>query len=435
MPETISPSADPRRKEQLVQGVLRGLPDWEFQFECRRGLEFGHLIHRGAGEHITVSLKGLGSPNPILADVICHHIKPESFWQPEGRLLRLHPGFWRMVRMATYQTVTELHDAGLLKAGQWGGIHRHEDDDPDYYRLTKAADVQTDLVTKFCERWATPEHRVWLSCLVGDWLSACELVRDSGDDDLLGVIEPRAKAVFEHQIAEAKTRAREISFSRHLALLQTVFPDRVPQFLSDRLHGDSSTACDTLDYLKHQGDSSWCPEIFRVLKQVCPKGKQPDSRLAFRCARFVAQHEFQSKAAVQTVLPLVKDGYRRDLILLTLQHAADLVPPLIRRALRSPSRSLFDIHLWAVVVLAVVDRAWSRRELVSLLEEGTDTNQQVYCVLALKNSADPEARKVAATWRSRFQTADFSRVKRFFGHEVARVQDEILNFDHEVPRG
>jgi hypothetical protein len=148
----------------------------------------------------------------------------------------------------------------------------------------------------------------------------------------------------------------------------------------------------------------------------------------------VAQHGFQSKAAVQAVLSLAKKGYHREVILLALQHAVDLVPPLIRRALRSSSGSSFDIPLWAVAVLAVVDRPWSRQELVSLLEEGTDTNQQVYCVLALKNSADPEARKVAATWRSHLQTIDFKGAKRFFGREMAKVQDEILNFDNELPR-
>ena len=102
------------------RGPSRAARSGSSNLSDRRGLEFGHLIHRGVGEHITVSLKGLGSPNPILADVICHHIKPESFWQPEGRLLRAPSGLLAHGSDGDISDVTELHDAGLLKAGQWG---------------------------------------------------------------------------------------------------------------------------------------------------------------------------------------------------------------------------------------------------------------------------------------------------------------------------
>src|SRR5262249_4711019 len=84
--------------------------------------------------------------------------------------------------------------------------------------------------------------------------------------------------------------------------------------------------------------------------------------------------------------------------LLALEHAPGLALPLVRRALRSAVPANRCV---VAAVLALIDRPWSRRELLAALEASDDQEQTADCRAALLECHDEEARRAVREWEER----------------------------------
>ncbi len=91
-------------------------------------------------------------------------------------------------------------------------------------------------------------------------------------------------------------------------------------------------------------------------------------------------------------------GESAEAAVLALEHVPDASPPLLQRALRERSH----LHrLTAAAAPALIDRHWSRRELLAVLEESGDPDATLECRAALRESRDPQARRAAGEWEAR----------------------------------
>jgi hypothetical protein len=84
--------------------------------------------------------------------------------------------------------------------------------------------------------------------------------------------------------------------------------------------------------------------------------------------------------------------------LLALEHAPQFALPLIRRALcsRVPAN-----RAEVAAVLALIDRPWSRRELIANLERFDEQEMTADCRAALLECHDGEAHRLVRQWEER----------------------------------
>jgi hypothetical protein len=71
--------------------------------------------------------------------------------------------------------------------------------------------------------------------------------------------------------------------------------------------------------------------------------------------------------------------------------------PLFRRALRSP---IPWNRIIAAAILALIDRPWSRRELIAVLGETTEQEATAECRAALRECHDQTALQAADAWEA-----------------------------------
>jgi hypothetical protein len=85
-------------------------------------------------------------------------------------------------------------------------------------------------------------------------------------------------------------------------------------------------------------------------------------------------------------------------VLLALEHAPELALPLIRKGL------LADIpinRIEVAAILAVINKPWSRRELLGALSASGDQQKTADARAALMETGDEEAEKAVLAWEER----------------------------------
>ena len=112
-----------------------------------------------------------------------------------------------------------------------------------------------------------------------------------------------------------------------------------------------------------------------------------------------------------------------EVALLLLEHAPQHALPAIRRALHGTD----GVSNGVAAMLAMIDRPWSRQELVDALEgEYRDAEQALPLVVALEESHDPETRAVAEAWEQRLETEMVEQHRRYLQWAVDRLRGRVV---------
>jgi hypothetical protein len=368
-------------EERPQHGPVPGLPEWEYYFHgigcC--------LTHRVTGEAIDVNFFGDHAEGFDFYFFIWYLRSLRDPEPPERRLLELHPSF-ESIRLAFDQ----LHRLGLLTTT------------PDCRapRLSEEVIAGADLIDGFCRSWDDPTQRPWLAAQIGDWMAAEECLPDSAPASLRSLVAARAAAIRRAQ-ADRMRRAFDRGDEPRLALLalSDLGADDLPLFLTRTLRGEISGATSSaLELVEASPDApAWCPEVFSLFRRLDPNGEAPHPWLWSRCAGFLLRHRHQTET-VAAALPLVGSYMVGEIALLAMEHAPEVALKLIRRALRS---GVPINRRTAAAVLALIDRPWSRAELLAVLRESDEQEATSECRAALQESREPTARRAAEEWEER----------------------------------
>jgi hypothetical protein len=140
-------------------------------------------------------------------------------------------------------------------------------------------------------------------------------------------------------------------------------------------------------------------------------------------------------------------------VLLALEHAPELALPLIRKGL------LADIpinRIEVAAILAVINKPWSRRELLAALAASDDQEKTADARAALVETGDDEAQKAVLAWEARNphenETGSYleigdRRLGPFFTfgelalknrtarirYEMDKLHDRVMKLKHDVP--
>jgi hypothetical protein len=361
------------------RGLVPGLTEWEYAFHGRGCC----LTHRGTGEAIDVDFF---EPTAEFFDVsfYLHYLRslrhPEP---PEARLIALHPSF-EPVRLA----VGELRKGELLAALE--GRERYP------FRVAGPVLEQEDVIDAFCESWSIPGRRVWLAAVVGDWPAAHEAAVDAGDAPLIELTASRAdqcRALRCRELLAHRTDAGR--GGEALRALDDLDAEALGEQLSRALRGPiDGVTWQAVQIIRRRANPSWCPAIYELFRRLDPGEELPQPYLWAECQRFLLDHDYRAVEMRQS-LPDAKGLAIAEAALLALEHDPGRALPLFRRALRSP---IPMNRTKAAATLALIDRPWSRCELLAVLGETDDPETTADCRSALLECHDYEAQNAVLAW-------------------------------------
>jgi hypothetical protein len=363
-------------------GPVPGLPEWEYYFHgigcC--------LTHRVTGEAIDVDffeesaeyfdlwfyqnhLKSLREPPP-----------------PERRLLELHPSV-EPIRLAAED---------LLRAGVLAPL---PGSDGFPFRVADSALGHEEGVTALCQSWADEGRRLWLAALVGDWPAAHDEALRRGDPALGEITAARARQcrALRQERLLPELRGERLAAAA-LWGLADLGSEALPGVLAEALRGPpTGLTSAALEIIGRLDAPAWCDRVHELFCRLDPAGSAPQPHLWMAALKFLLRHGHR-RAELLATLP-VAGGYEMgEACLLALEHAPEQALPLIRRALRSR----VPVNRTAVAaLLALIDRPWSRRELMANLRAWNDQQMTAECRAALLECRDEEAHRAVREWEER----------------------------------
>jgi hypothetical protein len=361
------------------QGPVPGLPEWEYYFHGQGCC----LTHRVTGECIDVDFYG---DNAESFDIwfYTHYLEslraPEP---PEQRLRALH-GSLRPLQLA----IADLQAAGALTGGETHPC-----------RVSEAVLRREEAITAFAAAWADPSRRIWLAAVIGDWPAAYVAAECAGDARLIALTGARADQCRElrrQKLLQAFRDEAQASAAL-LGLADLGASDRNPS-LEQALQGPPSGLTSTaLEIIGQRDDAAWCPAVYQLFCHVDPGGSSPLPHLWITSLKFLLRHGHR-REEVLAALPRAAGYEMGEGCLLALEHAPELMLPLVRRALLSgvPAN-----RATVAATLALIDQPWSRRELLSALEASDDQELTADCRAALLECRDPQAHRAVREWEER----------------------------------
>ena len=395
--EELAPERTP------LEGVLRGLPEWGFSLEVE--LRYCTVFHRVTGEAISVDLASRYGESFFFIPAFLDQTGPRDPGTPEARIQALRSAGWCVL-----DAVDMLVDAGLVE--QYEPYSLAE----DIYRLTPAALEHADALAAFGDAWAAATDRTWIAALIGDWPAAHASAAAMGDPAVVAVTSGRVareRALRLARVGEELAGGGPVAY-RTLVELQELGAPELPEQLRRAFEDVPDGADVAMEIVDRMDDAAFCPEALRLFRRVRTGGASPDTRLALRCARFLARH---GRGDVELVSGLAGPGGEpHEAVLFALEHRPGCALTVIRPALRS---SGLPGHPWVVAILALVDRPWSRGELLGVLRGSTDPKATMYIRAALRESVDPGARAAVALWERRHPPDVPEDVGMFPGHPLS----------------
>jgi hypothetical protein len=405
-------------------GLVPGMTDWEYYFHgigcC--------LTRRSNGEAIDVDFFG-GSAEYFDFFFYRNFLKslrePEP---PEARLIALHPS-----RDSLDLDYRDLQRTNALVTFEGSGP----------CRLSDEAMRHTDAVEGFCGRWANPVLRPGLAAHIGDWGAASAEATAFGDATLASLAAGRAAEERSLRRERLAAAFADTDLSRvALAGLNDLGVSDLRQFLRRALHGPvSGTMSTALAIIRGGNDAFWCDEVWALLGRLNCSGPPPHPHLYNECLGFLLGHDFQRPKLVAALS--AAGGYGvGDAALLALEHAPEAALPLLRRALRS---DVPNNRITAAAVLALIDRPWSRRELLAVLEESDDQQLTSEARAALLETRDPAAPQAVRAWEQRFphepETGPFITMREMMlrgqperiRYEMEKLHDRVMRIRERIP--
>jgi hypothetical protein len=165
--------------------------------------------------------------------------------------------------------------------------------------------------------------------------------------------------------------------------------------LRQTLSGPVSAATSTaLTIIERHGDPAWCPVLEDLFGRLNPRDELPQPYLWVHCLRFLLRHGYR-RDEMRRSLDRADGLALGEAALLALEHDPDRARALFRRALRSPIPASRGI---AAATLALIDRRWSREELLTVLDESDEQAATSECRAALRECHDALARDAVDVW-------------------------------------
>jgi hypothetical protein len=368
---------------------LPDLPGWQLDLYGGYGLDFAYLRHRPSGEEIFLDLSSVNDGDGYFCMEVLIARRDRGPWgAAEARMAGLHP-----VRDSVLYAREELIELGYLEEYCF-------DENTEFYggRLSPQVAALAEAVEGFAERWEDPTNRLWLAALVGDWPAAATAAESCGDAALALFTEARARECRRRRLGRLRTGSEESLGWRATACKLGALREESPReytALVERLLAEQDwVTLRAMEFLAVHGEATWSPTIAAMFGAIDQGDRLLGHRLLRQCGRYLARHSYSSTAVIQmlaTVEPLLDEA-----AFLALDYAPAEALPLLRSALRSPSG---DVRENVAAALAVVDRPWSLRELVAVLEESDDQELTRGARLALLKSPEPGVRQVAERWQ------------------------------------
>jgi hypothetical protein len=364
------------------QGLVPGLPEWEYYFHGKGCC----LTHRVSGDRIDVDFFG---DSAECFDFFFYKRYLESLRDPEPperRLLELH-GSPEALRLA----FDDLRAAGLLEAPPGRDSHP--------LRLSAGTLAHAASVAAFCAAWPDPGRRLWLAALVGDWPAAHQAALSGADPALVALTAGRAgqcRSLWEQRLLDA-FRDEKQDWAALLGL-HDLDAGSLAAVLEQALAGPpSGLTSAALDVIGRRDDPAWCPRVHALFRRVHPGGPIPGPHLWMTSLKFLLRHGHQV-GEVLRALPRAAGCEMGEACLLALEHAPEQVLPLVRRALLSDVPAN---RAAVAAILALVDKPWSRRELLAALEASDDQERTADARAALLECRDEEAHRAVRAWEER----------------------------------
>lgn len=423
LPQTIPPIRRLYRLDQPVQLIVPDASEWQVNLECQYG--YGLLINRVTGEMHSVPTGNDDRPTGAIMFVesFDHYLKPASTWAPEARLLELHPLY-----AAVWYAIEDLEDVALIRGIEYSGRPFEPGSVPDGYRLTQRALNWSKVVLRFQERWNNPDWRLWLAGAIGDWLLARELAKKTSNSDLIAFTEERARECRRLRLDMVrKIVGQGTPGAVELQVFYDLGAEELPDMIRRALRGDPSTAAHAIKLLAACEDPQWNEEVFRTLLRFQADSCHVPADLLQHGASLLLRQGYRTEELVDILA-----GYGSNLdevALLLLEFAPHAALPVIRTALRGSGVERM------AAALALIDRPWSRAELLDMLAVWSDdppTSLLPY-VLALADSADPEAREVARSWESRYDPRELDDHKDFQKRKAMALLDRVAKIRDKIP--
>lgn len=443
LPGTIPPT-DRLCRQEPTSRVFR-VPDiLEWEVNLVGAPDVGHMTNVVNGETIFVKLTASEIDHVFDMPSLYDQWTSSPPWTPEARVRTLCPTFDTI-----WYALDVLDEGGMLVPLDLDFARYDGPFEPAGHRLSRRALRNMKVITAFAMQWATPDQRLWLSCVVGDWLLAEELAEASGDAQLVEIASKRAQECRQRRRRKYGGRKGDLLSFDELRVLHQLGSEDLETAVRHGLRSNSSDARRTAMWaIAQTDDPSWCPEVYWLFNIVRPGGQRPESSLAVSCASFLVKHGFHTEEVIKAVRR-VKQRLG-DVALLALEHAPHLALPIIRRALRraftggSPSEfpDLLRQQVRSVsgnmsVVLAVLDTDWSRRELYAVLDEaqiqGAEPHKVVPFVFALEQSGNREAREYAATWQYLYEEEEYGNAQKEFECSMEFPRDRVMRLRHHTP--
>jgi hypothetical protein len=363
-------------------GTVPGLPVWEYYFHGKGCC----LTHKITGEAIDVDFF---SDSAEYFDLFFYQNYLKSLRDPE-------PPEWRLLELHASVSAIRLAVESLLTAGALVPLPGR---DSHPFRIADAMLGHEADIDSFCAAWADAARRPWLAALVGDWLAAHEEAVRAGDPTLAALTVGRAEQC-RHQRRQRLLQARRKEELARDALhgLADLGGEGLDTALSEALRGPlGGVTSAALEVIVKRDDAAWCREVHRLFRRTTPDAPPPQPHLWMAALKFLLRHDHRQQE-VLAALSRAGGCEMGEAVLLALEHAPHLALPLIRRALCSK----VPANRCAVAaVLALIDRPWSRRELIAALEASDEQEQTADCRAALLECRDEQGHRAVHDWEQR----------------------------------
>lgn len=337
---------------------------------------------------------------------------------PEERLRQLLPS-----SAAIELSVESLVSAGIMEAAD---VHEAF----IAHRLTAAALEHAEELADFGESWADaagPE-RVWLAGLVGDWSAAAAAAEASGDHELIALTRGRLESCRAER--SSLTMVRLTDNGSNDITPANALREAGQEELREDVRDPNWGAKVAMGIFDGKDDPDYWPEVRSLLDWVRSGGEGRGPTLAARCAAFLARHG-QDPA---TLIALIQEAlpHSGEPTLLAMEHMPDRALPVIRRDLRPPTGGA---GATITAILSIINRPWSRAELMLVLKETASPEETKFVRAALRESGNSAARQAVEAWEE-FYLDDCAEVASALpgdrGSTIRRLRIEDNQIRHRV---